>query len=130
MRHLADILWITGSFPSTRHSYDFVEAKASNRIETIDQLLLRLESIFMVDIISSDMCLLFETPSTAFNQVRMTKEIESDETFTPQGDDIVAGTTEVGIEKRVGEGPGEGRRTEILLKAKVVLKKDLTDLEL
>lgn len=83
----------------------------------------------MVDIISSDMCLLFEAPCTVFNDRRMTKEVEVDATSTSaRSVDIVAGTTEVGVEKSVGEQQGEGRHTEVLLKAKVVLERDLTDL--
>lgn len=127
-RRVADILWITGSFPSTRHSFDFVKAKASKGIETIDRLVMRLESILIADIVSSDMRLLFESPCTVFNDVRMAKEIEFDETFAPGREDRVVGTTEVGVEKSVGEGQGEGRGTEILLKAKVVLEKDLMEL--
>lgn len=129
-RHVADILRITGSFPSTRHSFDFVKEKAFNGIETIDRLVLRLESIFVADIISSDMCLLFETPCTVFNNVGMTKEIEFDfdETFTPGREDVVVGTTGVGVGKSVDGGRGEGRRTEVMLKARVVLETDLADL--
>ena len=84
----------------------------------------------MVDITSSDMRLLFGTPSTSFDDKRMSKECDKDS--TPGGQDIkVAGTTEVGVEKTVYERRGErrpcgGRCTTILLKAKVVLEKDIT----
>ena len=81
-----------------------------------------------MDVISSDLRLLFETPCTAFNNMRMTKEIGFDGTFASGGRDIIVGTTEVGVEKSVDKGQDIGRRTEILLKAKVVLEKDLTDL--
>ena len=83
----------------------------------------------MVDITSSDMRLLFEAPSTSFDDKRMSKEC--DEESTPGGQVMkVAGTTEVGVEKTVyerrGEGrPGEGRCTTVLLKAKVVLEEDV-----
>ena len=83
----------------------------------------------MVDITSSDMRLLFEAPSTSFDDKRMSKECDSDS--TPGGQVMkVAGTTEVGVEKTVyekrGEGrPGEGRCTTVLLKAKVVLEEDV-----
>jgi hypothetical protein len=126
--HVADALWLTGSFPSTQDSFDFVKEKASNGIEAIDRLVLRLESIFMIDITSSDTSLFFETPGTVFDDVRMARETAFDETFTPGGKDIVAGTTEVGVERSVGEGQGEDQRMEILLKAKVVWEKDLTGL--
>lgn len=128
IRQVADILWLTGSFPSTQHSFDFVKAKASNGIETIGQLVLRLGVISTVDILSSDMCLLFESPCTVFNDARMAKEIGFDGTPTSGERDIVAGTTELGVERSVCEGQGVGRRMEILLKTKVVLEKDLTDL--
>jgi hypothetical protein len=127
-RHIADALWLTGSFPFTQQLSDFVKAKASDGIEVIDQLVLRLESIFMVDITSSDMRLLFEAPGTVFDDMRMAKETGFDRTLTPGGEDVVAGTTEVGVERSVGEGQGEDQRAEILLKAKVILKKDIADL--
>ena len=83
----------------------------------------------MVDVTSSDMRLLFEAPSTSFDDKRMSKECDSDS--APRGQVTkVAGTTEVGVEKTVyekrGEGrPGESRCTTVLLKAKVVLEKDI-----
>jgi hypothetical protein len=126
-RHVADALWLTGSFPSTQHSFDFVKEKVPNGIEAIDRLALRLESIFMVDITSGDMRLLFEAPGTVFDDMRMAKGTEPYETFAPGGKDVVVGTTEVGVERSVGEGQGEDQRTEVLLKTKVVLKGDLTD---
>jgi hypothetical protein len=126
-RQVADVLWLTGSFPSTQHSLDFAKEKASNGIEAIDRLVLRLESIFMVDITSSDMYLFFEGPGAAFDNVRMANKTEFDETFTPGDREIIAGATEVGVERNVGEGHGKDQRTEILLKAKVVLDKDITD---
>ena len=126
---IADVLSITGSFRPTEKPFDFVKAKAASRIETINKLALRLERAFMVDITSSDMRLLFEAPSTSFDDKRMSKECDSDS--TPGGQVTkVAGTTEVGVEKTVyekrGEGrPGESRCTTVLLKAKVVLEKDI-----
>ena len=83
----------------------------------------------MVDISSSDMRLLFEIPRTAFDQKRMATEFESDKASIPRSRDLVAGTTEVGVEKSVSGGRGEGlRRTEVLLKAKVLLDRDLAEL--
>jgi hypothetical protein len=120
---VADVLWITGSFSSPRRSLDFVKTVALKGIETIDRLVLRLESAF----ISSDMSLLFETPRTVFDKTRMTNECGSDEASTPERRDRVAGTTEVGVGKGVCGKPGESRRVEVLLKAKVVLEKDVTD---
>lgn len=128
-QHVADALWITGSFPSIQHSLDFVKAKASSEIETIDKLARRLESAFMVDIKSSDMYLLFETPLTVFDKMRVKKEFRSNGREARQGRDKVAGTTRVGVWKTVGGRQGEGRRTEVLLKARVVLERDLIDLE-
>lgn len=56
---------------------------ALREIEKIDRLALRLESAFMVEITSSDMSLLFETPHTAFDGARMIDEFGSDEASTP-----------------------------------------------
>ena len=120
---------MTGSFPDIRHSSDFVKTKASKGIATIERLALRLESIFTRDILSCDVCLLYEGPCSVFDARRMTREVESDDVPTPGGQDKVAGTTEVGLEKSVSLGRGETRRTEILLKTKVVLEKDLVDLQ-
>ena len=124
MQSVANILWITGSFQSTQHSFDFVRAKASNRIGVISQLAHRLESVFMVDVKSSDMYLLFECPRTPFNNNRMTREFESAESSSIQARDKVAGTTEVGVGKSVCGG-GVELRMEILLRAKVILENDL-----
>ena len=79
----------------------------------------------MVDIMSSDMTLLFEAPDTVFDEARMANEFGSDSVSAPGGRDRVAGTTEVGVAKSVLGGPGGNRRVEILLKTKVVLENDL-----
>ena len=83
----------------------------------------RLETVFMVDITSCNMALLFEAPDTVFNEERMTNEFESDSGFKPG--DKIAGTTEVGVEKRICGGPGEIGRVDILLKPRVVLEGDV-----
>jgi hypothetical protein len=57
----------------------------------------------------------------------MTNDFESDGTSTPRKRDRVAGTTEVGVGKSVGGGPGESRRVEVLLKTKVILEKDVVE---
>jgi hypothetical protein len=121
-------LWITGSFQSTRHSFDFVKAKTFDRIETINKLALRLEYALMMDVVSCDVCLLFERPGSVFSDTRMTKEIDSDEASAPRRQDKVAGTTELGLGKSVCGGQGKDRRTEVLLKSKVVLEGDFGDL--
>ena len=127
MQRLASILWVTGSFQSTEHSFDFVKAEVFNRIETIDRLTRRLESAFMMDIASSDMYLLFQSPRTVFDGTKMTKEFESNSTPPLQSEDTVAGTTEVGVGKSVCGMEAEGLSIQVLLKAKVVLENDLTD---
>ena len=86
----------------------------------------------MVEITSSDMRLLFEAPCTTFDEKEMSKECDKDSTLEGQVMKVV-GTTEVGVEKTVYEKrdegrPGEGRCTAVLLKAKVVLEKDVADL--
>ena len=77
----------------------------------------------MVDIMSSNMALLFEAPNTVFNEERMTNEFESDSSFEPG--DRIAGTTGVGVEKRICGGLDETGSAEILLKPKVVLERDV-----
>ena len=94
-------------------------------IETIIQLSLRLELAFKVEVTSKDMSLLFEAPGTTFNDARMIDEFGPDGGSTPGRRDIIAGTTEVGVGKSMCGRAGESRRTEILLKTKVVLEKDI-----
>jgi hypothetical protein len=127
-QHLARILQVTGLFLSLKDAAGFVKAKASTGIEKIERLAMDLESVFMVDITSSDMYLLFEAPSTAFDEARMTRECEPDKTPTSRSQSKVVGTTEVGVEKRVGGKQGEDRHTKILLKPTVVLEKDIVGL--
>lgn len=82
----------------------------------------------MLDIPSSDMYLLFGTPNTEFDGTRMTEEVESGKSpARSRRRGKVAGTTEVGVEKFVcgGKGTGEDSRSEVLLKAKVILEGDL-----
>lgn len=126
-RHVADVLWITGSFPSTRDSFDFVKKKVFDGIEAIDRLTRRLEYIFIADILSGDMCLLFESPYTEFDGVSMTRVLDHDQGSIPADQNKLAGTTEVGLGKSVFEAErGEvGILAEVLLKAKVVLEWDL-----
>ena len=123
-RELANVLGQTGSFPSTRHSLDFVRKVAHEGIETIIRHAQRLESAFMVEVTSSDMSLLSEAPGTEFDDERMTNEFGSDGAPTPGRQGRIVGTTEVGVGKSVG-GAGKSRRREILLKPKVVLEKDI-----
>ena len=91
-------------------------------IETIDKLALRLESVFMVEVTSSDISLLSETPHVVFDKTRMTNEFGSDEVSASGRRDRVAGTTEVGVGKNMYGGRGE-----VLLKPKVVLERDVGD---
>ena len=82
----------------------------------------------MEEVTSSDMSLLFEAPETVFDGRRMTNEFGYNGGSTPRKRDRIIGTTEVGVEKSIREGTGKGRRTEILLKPKVVLEKDVVKL--
>jgi len=120
---LAKVLDHTGSFSSTKYSLDFVRTVALEKIETIIRYALHLESVFKVEITSSDMSLLFEPPGTLFDGGRMTNEFESCG-LVPRARDRIAGTTEVGVGKSM-RGAGKGRRTEILLRTKVVLEGDI-----
>ena len=126
-KHIANILWITGTFQSLEDSLDFVKVNASNRLEIIYQLASRLESAFMVDVTSCDMYLLCEAPLTTFNDARMTKEFESDDSSPSQKRDKVAGTAGVGVEKRVWGRSGEDLRVEVLLKATMVMEEDFEE---
>ena len=78
----------------------------------------------MVDIASSNMTLLFEAPDTVFDGARMINEFGLKSVSKPGKEGRIAGTTEVGVEKSIC-GQGETGRAEILLKAKVVLEKDV-----
>jgi hypothetical protein len=74
------------------------------------------------------MYLLCDTPGNVFDGRRMNKEFESKKS-SPQAQNRVAGTTEVGVRKYMGKRKGESSGVEILLKPKVVLEKDLVDSE-
>ena len=121
---LADVLSETGSFSSVQQSLDFIQVVALEEIVSVIRLSLRLEFTFRVEVASSDMSLLFETPGTLFDNARMISDFGSDGAPTLGRQDRVAGTTEVGVEKRICD-VGESSRTEILLKTKVVLEKDV-----
>ncbi|KAF9650930.1 hypothetical protein BDM02DRAFT_3184878, partial [Thelephora ganbajun] len=127
VKQLASALDETGSFPSPEKSAEFVQAVALERIESMVQVIIRLESTFMVEVTSSDMTLLFEAPDTAFDDARMVNDFGSDSASGPATGrrDNVAGTTEVGVGKSTCGRPSETRRGEILLKTKVVLEKDV-----
>lgn len=119
---------ITGLFPSFKESVGFVRAKAFTGIQTIERLAMDLETVFMVDITSSDMCLLYEAPSTPFDDTRMTKECKPERASASKRPDKVVGTTEVGVGKSVAGKQDESRHTQILLKSTVVLEKDIVGL--
>ena len=127
VEQLANILDLTGSFPSTQQSVEFIQGVALEEIESIIQLSRRSQLAFKVEVTSSDMYLLFESPDTEFDDARMTDEYGSDGAPTPEGQGRIAGTTEVGVGKRVYGGPGESPREGILLKTKVVLEKDVAE---
>ena len=121
VEQVADVLRITGSFSSVQRSLDSVNTVALSGIEAIDLLAMRLESVFTVDVTSSDMHLLFETPGGAFDRSRMSNELRSNGVPNHKSNDkTVAATTGVGVGKKVSQG-----LTEVLLKAKVVLERDL-----
>lgn len=81
----------------------------------------------MVEVTSSDMSLLFETPGTVFDEASMTNEFGSDGPSVPGRRERISGTTEVGVVKSVSEGAGKSRRKQVLLKARVVLRKDVAE---
>ena len=121
---LANVLDGTGSFLSTQQSVELVEEAVLEEIELIIRLSLLLEFTFKVEITSSNMSLLFETPGTVFNGARMTNDSGFTSGPTPEGLDRIVGTVEVGLGKTVCGRPDESQRAQILLKTKVVLEKD------
>ena len=127
IEELAKVLDHTGSFSSAQRSVDFVRAMALDGIETIIRHALRSESAFKVEVISSNMSLLFEVPGTVFDDTRMTNDFGPTSVPITEGQDRIAGTTGVGVGKTVYGGSGGSRRGEILLKTKVVLERDVTD---
>ena len=127
VEELANVFDITGSFPSTQQSLEFVQAVALGGIESIIRHALRSESAFRVEVTSSDMALLFETSGAEFDEARMSNDYGSNDARTLGKRDRIAGTTEVGVGKRICGGPDESHREEILLKTKVVLEKDVLE---
>lgn len=126
VEEVAQVLRVTGTFGSSpRTSIKFVKDVASSGIETIERLAMRLESVFMLDIASSDMYLFSGPSNSEFDETRMTQEFESGKASAKRKKDKVAGTTEVGVEKRVCKRKGEGQQVEVMLKVKVVLEGDL-----
>ena len=125
MEELARVFDETGSFSSTESSLGFVRTAALERIGLMIQISQRLEAAFMIDVMSSDVTLLFEAPNAVFDEARMANEFGSDSASVPGGQDRIAGTTEVGVEKIIRGGPGGNLRVETLLKTKVVLEKDV-----
>ena len=124
MEELAGLLVETGSFPSPEKSLKFVKTVALEGIEAMIQTAQRLETAFMVDVTSSDMSLVYESPDTPFDEAKMINEFGSKSASKSGKRDRIAGTTEVGVEKRIC-GQGKTGRAETLLKAKVVLEKDV-----
>ena len=124
---MASALDDTGSFLTSDKSLDFVRFAAREGIESIIRLMMRLELVFMEEIESSNMSLLFEGPGVVFDDARMTDEFGYGDTHAHESENRVAGTTEVGLAKSVCGGPGESRFVEILSKTKVVLEKDIVE---
>ena len=68
----------TGSFSSPQQTFKFVKTVALERIESMIRTAQRLKTVFMVDVASSDMFLLYENPDTVFDDARMTNEFGAD----------------------------------------------------
>ena len=122
---LAKVLNETGSFQSPEQLTNFVQASARERIEEMIRTAQRLEKVFMVDVTSCDMSLIFHDSDVLFEDAKMTNEFGADSAAEPGKKEGVAGTTEVGVQKSVCKKPGEPRHVEILLKPKVVLERDV-----
>ena len=108
VEQMAKVFDKTGSFQSPQQSLKFVRAIAFEGLESIVRLSLRLEAVFRVEIMSSDMAILFEDPGTWFEGARMINEFDPDGVPTPGTRDRIAGTTEVGIWKSVWGGVRRG----------------------
>ena len=121
---LAKVLDKTGSFHSPEESIKFVQTAVLERIEEMIQTAHRLEKVFMVDITSCDMSLIFH-PSGPFDDAKMTNEFGVDSVAMPGKQERIAGTIEVGVQKSVFRKPGEPRHVAILLMPKVVLERDV-----
>lgn len=78
----------------------------------------------MVDITSTDLCLLFEWPHADFDKRKMINVSDPDESLARRRQAKVAGTIAVGVRKSVGGRHGTTRHTVVLLKAKVVLERN------
>ena len=126
VKRLASVLEETGSFSSAERPRELVQSVALQGIETIIKLSVRLESAFMVEVTSSDLSLLFEAPDAMFDDERMIDEFGPGK-CPPGRRDRIAGTTEVGVRKRVSGRAGKGCVTKVLLKAKVVLERDVCE---
>ena len=122
---LAKVLDETGSSQSSEQLTKFVRTAALDRIEEVIQTAQRLEKVFMVDITSCDMSLIFHSSDVLFDDAKMANEFGTDGAAMPGRRERVAGTTEVGVQKSLCRKPGEPRHVEILLKPKVVLEKDV-----
>jgi uncharacterized protein YukE len=122
---LARVINETGSFESSEQLAKFVQTAALERIEEMIRTTRRLEKVFMVDVTSSDMSLIFHNPDVLFDGAKMINEFGADSAAEPGKPERIAGTTEVGVQKTVCKKPGEPRHVEILLKPKVVLEKDV-----
>ena len=122
---LVGVIGETGSFQSSEELTKFIKTAALERIEEMIKTAHRLEKVFMVDVTSSDMSLIFHYPDALFEDAKMANEFGADSAAKPGEKERIAGTTEVGVQKSVCKKPGEPRHVEILLKPKVVLEKDV-----
>ena len=122
---LANVFNETGSFQSSEQLTKFVQSAALERIEEMVRTAQRLEKVFMVDVTSCDMSLIFNHPGELFEDTKMTNEFGEDSAAKPGKRRRIAGTTELGVQKSVCIKAGEPRHMEILLKPRVVLEKDV-----
>lgn len=81
----------------------------------------------MVNIISSDVYLLYGSAGTEFDDTRMEKEFECGESSSRQRQYKVVGMTEVGVGKFSRKRTRDSPHMEVMLKAKVVLEQDFID---
>ena len=118
MDGLAQILLITQYFADFSAAKDFVRANGGVEIEAAIGATVELDGIIKTKIASSDMAAYVVPSGTTFRKGTMT-----DEFGWGGGEEVVVGTTEIGLFQR------SGNAGKVLRKPKVVLERDLIEPE-
>ena len=117
MDDLARILVIIRSFSELSEAMEFVGNNAGTEIKATIEATLQLDNTIKTKIASSDMSVYIVRPGAIFDEERMVDEFEG-----KGGENlVVAGTTEIGLLQRSGDGE------KVLRKPKVILERDLPE---